>query len=124
MHVSTVAGIDDRYGSRAGRHESSAFLRVANCHHVYVIGHSFQSVRNGFALGHGSELGAGETDHLAAKSEHGGFKAQTRTGAGLIKQSGKHPAFAGVCHFFTMRINRTAPCGVIPESGEWKDHPM
>ena len=105
MHVPAVAGVDDRHGSSAGRHERSTLLRVANRHHIHVVGHGFQSVRNGFTLGHGSELGAGEADHLAAESEHGGFEAQTRTSAGLIKQSGEHPAIAGVRHFFTMRIN-------------------
>ena len=85
VHMSTIAGVDDRHGGCTGRHERGAFLRVADRHHVHVVGHGFQGVRNGFALGHGSELGAGEADHLAAESEHGGFKAQTRTGAGLIK---------------------------------------
>ena len=82
VHMSTIAGVDDRHGGCTGRHERGAFLRVADRHHVHVVGHGFQGVRNGFALGHGSELGAGEADHLAAESEHGGFKAQTRTGAG------------------------------------------
>ena len=81
------------------------FLRMADGHHVDVVGHRLQRVGDRLALGDGGELGAGETDHLAAEAQHGGFETQTRARARLIKQSGKHPAFAGVCHFFTMGID-------------------
>ena len=79
--------------------------RMADGHHVDVVGHRLQRVGDRLALGDGGELGAGETDHLAAEAQHGGFETQTRARARLIKQSGKHPAFAGVCHFFTMGID-------------------
>ncbi len=105
MHVSAVARVDDRHGGGAGCDQRGAFLRMADGHHVDVVGHRLQRVGDRLALGDGGELGAGETDHLAAEAQHGGFETQTRARARLIKQSGKHPAFAGVCHFFTMGID-------------------
>ena len=98
MHVPAIAGIDDR-------HERGALLRMADGDHINVIGNGLQGIGNGLALGHGGELGAGKTDHLAAESQHGGFEAQSGTRARLIKQSGKHPAFTGVRHFLAMGIN-------------------
>ena len=105
MHVSAIAGVDDRHGCGTGGNERRSFLRMTDGDDVHVVGDGLQRVGDGLALGDGGELGAGETDHLAAEAQHGGFETQTRARARLIKQSGKHPAFAGVCHFFTMGID-------------------
>ncbi len=105
MHVAAIAGVDDGHGGGAGRDQRSSLLGVANRDHINIIGNGLQRIGDGLALGDGGQLGSGEADHLAAEPEHGGFEAQTGSGAGLIKQSGEHPAFAGVRHLFAMGID-------------------
>ena len=108
VHVPAVTSVDDGDAEvlgRAGRHERSAFLGVTHRDDVDEIGHGFHGVGDGFALGHGGQLGAGETNHMAAEPEHRRFEAQTRARAGLIKKGGQHPAVAGMRHLMTMRFD-------------------
>ena len=105
MHVPAIAGVDDRHGCGTGGNERRSFLRMTDGDDVHVVGDGLQRVGDGLTLGDGRELCARETDHLAAESQHGGFEAQTSARARLIKQSGEHPAFAGVRHFLTMGID-------------------
>ena len=89
---SSQGGIGDLYNFKlapsltlgCGSWGGNSVSENVGCKHLINI-KTVAERRENFALGHGSELGAGEADHLAAESEHGGFKAQTRTGAGLIK---------------------------------------
>ena len=62
------AGVDYRHGCGAGGHQRGTLLRVTDGDHVHVVGHGLQRVGDGFALGHGGQLRAGESDDLAAET--------------------------------------------------------
>ena len=68
VHVAAVAGVDYRHGCGAGGHQRGTLLRVTDGDHVHVVGHGLQRVGDGFALGHGGQLRAGESDDLAAET--------------------------------------------------------
>ena len=68
LHVAAVAGVDYRHGCGAGGHQRGTLLRVTDGDHVHVVGHGLQRVGDGFALGHGGQLRAGESDDLAAET--------------------------------------------------------
>ena len=108
-------------GTEAARDATSAApsFRMADGHHVDVVGHRLQRVGDVSPLV--TEASWAPAKPITLPPRRRRFQTQTRAGARLIKQSGEHPAVAGVCHFFDG--NRcTAPCAAIPESGEWKDH--
>ena len=108
--MTTVAGVDHRHGGGAGGHQSGAFLRMADGHHVHIVGHGLQGVGNGLTLGHRGQLRAGEADDLAAETQHCGLEAQTGAGGGLIEQCGEHASVTSVSHFLTMAVNI---CGLM-----------
>ena len=105
MVVHPVSGVDNGYGGIPGGHEGRAVLGVANGHDVGVAGDDFRGICHALALGGGGGVGRGEAQHAAAQLQHGGLKAQSGTGGGLIEKGCQLFVFAAVPIFFRVGRN-------------------
>ena len=78
---------------------------VVRIYDVGVAGKDLCGVCHALALGGGGGVGRGEAQHAAAQLQHGGLKAQSGTGGGLIEKGCQLFVFAAVPVFFRVGRN-------------------
>ena len=87
MLVAAVSGIDHRDGGFGGRHVCGSLFGVAHGADVSVAGDHADRIGNTLAFGRRAGISRRDAEDAAAQAQHGGFKAQPCSGAGLKKKS-------------------------------------
>ena len=95
--VTAVARVDDGDLRVHGGDQRRALLGVTHGDDVSIAADSAHRVGNALALGGGRAACGREAQHLAAKTEHRGLKAQARAGRGLKEERCEDLAVALVC---------------------------
>ena len=103
--VAAVARVDDGDIRELRGNVCRAFFVVADGRDIGEAGHDADRVGDALSFSGGRLVCAGETQRFAAQIHHGRFKAETGTGAGLIKERRDLLAVAGMRVFIGVLLD-------------------